>query len=383
MKLTKLSLVAALAVSTAMAGGDIAPVEPTIETPATTSATTINGKLTAYYITDDSVDLFDKDSSAFATAVTLDVSHKFNDMFTANFTALGYVNLMDNNYFEGLNTDPQTADAFFNVANLTATFGDTTLVLGRQLLESPMVRPFDWLLAPGSFEAYTVVNSSIENLTLVGTYIREYRGNNTGSDFLDLTDIGGGNNWALGAVYDDKAISGNLWYYNVDAGLALFNSEYTQVYADVATELSGIKLAGQIVSTSWDTMDDSMAYGIKVSGSVSGFDLMAAYVKVDDNIVGFVDNDSIYTSMWNNLGSLEVGNAFKIEAATEFSGLSVTADYAYYDNDYYGDGHEFDLILGYDVSDSISLGAIYSNTKAAITGYTESNALEFIATYKF
>ena len=89
--------------------------------------------------------------------------------------------VITNNYFEVLNTDPQTADAFFNVANLTATFGDTTLVLGRQLLESPMVRPFDWLLAPGSFEAYTVVNSSIENLTLVGTYIREYRGNNTGT----------------------------------------------------------------------------------------------------------------------------------------------------------------------------------------------------------
>ena len=34
MKLTKLSLVAALAVSAVMAGGDIAPVEPTVEAPA-------------------------------------------------------------------------------------------------------------------------------------------------------------------------------------------------------------------------------------------------------------------------------------------------------------------------------------------------------------
>jgi len=367
MKLTKLSLVAALAVSAAMAGGDIAPVEPVVEAPAVASSTTINGKLTAYYYTDDSVDLFDKDSSGLGTAVTLDVSHKFNDMFTANITAVGYVNLLDNFFFEG-----DRSGAFMNVANLTATFDNTTVILGRQLLETPMIKPFDWLLAPGSFEAYTVVNKSISNLTLVGSYIRTYRGNNTGNYFTELD----GDNWAVGGTYSDT-FDANLWYYNVD------HYGYTQVYGDAGVELSGIKLAGQVVSTSWDAMDDSMAYGIKASGSVSGFDLMAAYVKVDDNILGFVDNDSIYTSMWNNLGSLEVGNAYKVEAATEFNGLSVTADYAYYDNDYYGDGHEFDLILGYDISDSISLGAIYSNTKAAITGYTESNALEFIATYKF
>jgi len=377
MKLTKLSLVAALAVSAVMAGGDIAPVEPTVEAPAAEAcgSTTIGGKLTAYYYTLDGFgsDLFDKESGQLGAAVTLDVSHKFNENITANFTAVGFTNVFDNNalLFESLITPTETG-AFMNVANLTATYGDTTFVLGRQLLESPMVKPFDWLLAPGSFEAYTVVNKSISNLALIGTYIRQYRPNNGGTDFLDLD----GDNWAVGGAYSDT-FDASLWYYNVD------HVGYTQVYADAGMELSGIKLAGQIVSTSWDGADDSMAYGIKASGSVAGFDLMAAYVKVEDNVVGYVDNDSIYTSMWNNLGSLEVGNAFKVEAATEFNGLSVTADYAYYDNDFYGDGHEFDLILGYDISNCISLGAIYSNTKAAITGYTESNALEFIATYKF
>ena len=48
MKLTKLSLVAALAVSSAFAGGDIAPVEPVVEAPVVeaASATTFGGKLT-------------------------------------------------------------------------------------------------------------------------------------------------------------------------------------------------------------------------------------------------------------------------------------------------------------------------------------------------
>ena len=49
-----------------------------------------------------------------------------------------------------------------------------------------MVSGFDWLLAPDAFEAYTVVNTSIENLTIVGSYIEEWRGNNAGTDFVEL-----------------------------------------------------------------------------------------------------------------------------------------------------------------------------------------------------
>ncbi len=80
--------------------------------------------------------------------------------------------------FEGEETG-----AFLNIANITAAYGDTTFVLGRQLLDTPMVQSFDWLLAPGSFEAYTVVNNSISNLTLVGSYIEAYRPNGKGTDF--------------------------------------------------------------------------------------------------------------------------------------------------------------------------------------------------------
>lgn len=382
MKFTKLSLIAALAVSAAVAGGDIAPVEPAVEAPAAEACnanTTINGKAVAYYWTYDGYgyDLFDKEQSQLGTAVTLDVAHKITDNVSANFTAVGFTNLLDENIdgymFEGTETG-----AYLNVANITATYGDTTFILGRQLLDTPMISGFDWVLAPGAFEAYTVANKSISNVTLVGSYIRQYRMNNSGVDFVDLD----GDNWAIGAAYSD-AFDASIWYYNVD-GLTTFGGlPYTEIYADAGVEVSGINLAAQIVSTDWDGIDDSMAYGIKASGSVSGFDLMAAYVKVEDSGAGYVDNDALYTSMWNNLGSDEVGDAFKVEVATEYNGLAVSAAYAYYDNDSGYEGHEFDLVLGYGITDCISLDAIYSNTDAAISSYEESNALEFIATYKF
>jgi len=382
MKFTKLSLIAAIAVSSAFAGGDIEPVvTPVVE--EVLSNTTISGKLTGYYYTDDGVDLFDHDSSAFGTAVTLDVTHKFTNNIAMNFSAIGYANLMDN-YMEN-----EKSGAILNVANLTATFMDTTFILGRQLLDTPMLGGFDWLLAPGSFEAYTVANNSIDNLTLVASYVRAWRANNgvfkgitvDGSDWLDLTDIDDGHNWTVGAAYDNKTISGSIWYYNVDAAAAFYDN-YTQVYADAGYNFEVAKIEAQYVHTNFNTAIDSDAFGVKVSATLGGFSLMAAYENVSDNVVGFVGRDTLYTSSWNTFTSNSVGNAFKVEAGGEFVGLTASASYAYYEYENTGtEGHEIDVILGYNITDSIDINTVYTNTDYG--NDIDVNALEIYANFKF
>ena len=389
MKLTKLSLVAALAVSSAFAGGDIAPVEPVVEAPvveaaACNSNTTINGKAVLYSFTSDdygALDWYKGNSSALGAAVTLDVSHKITDNVTANVTAVGFTNLTNSydnggawGYFESEETG-----AYLNIANITAAYGDTTFVLGRQLLDTPMIQSFDWLLAPGSFEAYTVVNKSISNLTLVGSYIEAYRMNGSGTDFADLD----GDNWTVGASYSD-AFDASVWYYNVDAVAPLNPDQYTQIYADAGVELAGIKLAAQYVDTDYDVVDDSTAYGVKAETTLAGFDLAAAYVNVDDAPAGFVDWDGLYTSMWMTPTSISVGDNFMVSAATEFSGLSVSAAYGDFEYENVGTegGSEFDLILGYGVTDCISLDAAYTITDYG-DGSGDEQVMELIATYKF
>ena len=382
MKWTKLSLVAALAVSSAFAGGDLAPV---VEAPVVeaASATSISGKLTGYYITDDSLpadDMFG-DQSQLAFGATLDVSHKFTDWLTANFSALGYINTFDESDSTWGYFDAEEKGAYFNVANLTATFGDTTLIAGRQLMGTPMLQGYDWLLAPGSFEAYTVSNASIENVTLVGSLVKKWRPNNSGEFGNDLN----GDNYALGAAYDDKTISGSVWYYNIDAfeGDGL---DYSQVYADLGYDFSSFKLEGQYVDTNYaaDIVEDATAFGIKASTSISGFDLSAAYNHLADNATGFVGWNGLYTNQWNTtVANQYLGediDAFKVAASTTIMDIAAEVSYADYDNDSY----EFDVILGYDFTEAIDAGIVYTNTQSTVWDpTTDVNQLEVYANYKF
>jgi len=381
MKFTKLSLITALAMSSAFAGGEVTEIA-TVEV-AVVPATTVAGNITGYYFTNDSkanADMFSQEASQLGLATTLDVAHKLTDNITLNFSAVGYLNSLEQEnlmYMEG-----DKRGAFFNVANVTFTYEDTTFVAGRQLLATPMLGGFDWLLAPGAFEAYTVVNNSVENVTLVGSYVTKWRPNNTGENFLNLTDIDDGNNFALGAVYDDKLINGSLWYYNVDAGLAATGiDKYTQVYLDAGYNFGMAKVEAQYVATDYDTATDATAYGLKVSGEVSGFNLYAAYNAIQDNNTGFVGADSLYTSSWNTFASStyrEDVDAFKVGVSTTISGVDAELSYADYD-----EGNEADLILGYALTDTVNAGLIYSSTTKNKKNADADNAVELFATYTF
>jgi hypothetical protein len=377
MKPTKLSLIAALTLSTAFAGGDIAPVEPVVEVTeaivvpcGAKPGTTISGKLTGYYITDDSTDDMFGDQQQLALGVTLDVSHAFTEWLSANFSAVGYINTFDISdttwgYFE-----QNKKGAFFNIANLTATYAETTLIAGRQLLGTPMIQGYDWLLAPGSFEAYTLTNSTIDNLTFIGSYVTKHRSNNSGEFGNNLA----GDNYALGAAYDDKTINGSVWYYHVDAG------NYTQLYADMGYHFSNFTLAGQYVIT--DAATDTSAFGLMATTTLAGFELSAAYNRLIDGNTAYVGWNGLYTNQWNQSVADQCNgqdlDAFKVAAATTVMDIAVALSYADYDG-----GNETDLILGYDFSDTIDAGVVYTNTKTNATGANAVNQLELFANYKF
>jgi hypothetical protein len=365
MKPIRLSLITLIAVNSLYAGGDIQPVEPAVETP-TTSATTIDGKATLYYYTNDGVDLFDTETSSAAAAVTLDVSHTLFDGVKANIKALGYTALTALGE-EYLLTYGKNNSAFLNVANITANLGKSTLILGRQELNTPMLGSFDWLLMPSGFEAYTLTNTSLDGVTLVGSYVKRLRG--VGDDtFVELT----GDNYALGASYS-KGFDASLWYYNVDT------ADYTQLYADAGMELAGqTNIAAQIVTTDYTTGDDSLGYGLQIGTTLGGMKLTAAYNHMEDRAAGMVEVDSMYTSMWNSFASQDIGDSYKVSASGSLAGIDTSVAYA----DFETVGSELDVILAYNINSDLAVSTVFTNTKYDEDANAEK-ALEVIATYTF
>ncbi|HSR74712.1 MAG TPA: hypothetical protein VLL31_07705, partial [Sulfurovum sp.] len=146
------------------------------------------------------------------------------------------------------------------------------------------------------------------------------------------------------------------------------------------------KLEGQYVDTNYaaDIVEDATAFGIMASTSISGFDLSAAYNHLADNATGFVGWNSLYTNQWNTtVANQYLGediDAFKVAAATTIMNIAAEVSYADYDND----SHELDVILGYDFTDAIDAGIVYTNTQSTVWDpNTDVNQLELYVNYKF
>ena len=330
--------------------------------------TTVAGKGQLYYYTTSDEKLFDEKSTSSAASVTFDIKHKISDTMSANFTTIGHSHLgndLGEVHMEGARTG-----GFFNVVNLTGVKKDISFVLGRQLLDTPMLGSFDWLLAPSAFEAYTLGYQVNNQVAVIGSYVNKFRANNTGDSFFKLED----ENYAIGVAYRD-GIEANLWFYRLDDT----NLDYSQFYLDASESIDGINLSLQAVTTNYGAGEDSLSYGIKASSQTAGLEYSLAFNHISDREAGMVGIDSIYTSSWNIFASQDIGNSWKAEISDEVaSGLSTTISYA----DYETLGHSFDLILSYPYTSSISLDAIYANTKYHKDS-SSKNSLEFVATYGF
>jgi hypothetical protein len=329
------------------------------------SDTKVDGKVQLYYYTTDKDSLFSSESTNTGGAVTFNISHKFSDAITANFTPIGYDSL-GSSVGGAMEGKKHTSDAYFGDANIAFSMDSAVAIIGRQQLATPMLGSFDWLLAPSHFEAGTIVQK-IENLTWAGAYVTKLRANNSGTEFVKLKD----DNYALGVGYATGVIDANLWYYNIDA------RGYTQIYADISERKNGVLYAVQGISTKYDEGENSMAYGLKIVGEIDGWDMTIAYNSVNDRAVGFVEVDSLYTSSWNTWTSNKLDDSFKIEISKKSKEMSSRLSYAKYD-----EGYEMDVVFGYEIMKDISLDTIFSNTKQSDDS-DESKALEFIATYKF
>ena len=328
MNFTKLSLIAALVVTSAVAG-----------------ESTISGDAKVFYSTTDAnnADLFNKNGAMGNAAVTLDYSKDIADGITLNAGMTGISTLgLENTLVSSTWVNHALKDrVWLDVANVTAKVGNTTAVLGRQKLDTPLAFTETWNIARNTFDAFTFVNTDIEDTTLVGSLVTRANG----PFEFDLiqggqTDLGDGI-YAAGVV--TKLIpntTAQLWYYNSDTQLDKDNKLWLQADTNVADGIS-IGLQYGLAMAAKDGVDDSSIIAGKIAYDANGMGLYAAYSQADKdgknnfaNYAGY-GMSNVYTEAWWSFGFTTKPGAKTIAlgASTDMNGLALTAQYNDVTND--------------------------------------------------
>jgi len=232
---------------------------------------------------------------------------------------------------------------------------NTTMVVGRQALATPLVFTETWNIAKNTYDAAVAVNNDITDTTLVGAWVG--RSNIAGGSTVNVANIGDGYSqfltsegaYAFGAVTKlIPTVTAQAWYY-------IAPSTANVAWLQAETEVAGFSLGGQYGMLDGADNSDGNAVGIKVGYNYDGLGLSAAYSTVDamtgtSAALGFVNlggaQTPLYTAGWWNVGG---------QGAQDTDSFNVAATY--------------------DITDIANLGVYFTNWE----NQTSGNAVNEIA----
>ncbi|HHD83774.1 MAG TPA: outer membrane porin, OprD family, partial [Campylobacteraceae bacterium] len=102
-------------------------------------------------------------------------------------------------------------------AYLKGKWGGSTLILGRQQIDTPFADSDDNGMVPNRFEAYTLLNSDIEGATIMFSHLVKWSGVDA-PDPGRFTSLNPGHGvQMLGAIYEGmEDIALSCWYYHIE-----------------------------------------------------------------------------------------------------------------------------------------------------------------------
>jgi len=287
MKFTKLSLIAALAVTTAMAGD-----------------AKISGDAKLFYSTFDGGDndLFSQAGSIGDTALELKYSRDVKEGITLNAGITGVSTLgLENELVSGTWVQHGVVagvkdQMYIDTANIVAKVANTTLVVGRQALDTPFFYSETWNIVPNTFDAAVAVNNDIQDTTLVAAWVGRGDGNsgatvtaaNNGEAFSAFT-AASKPAYAFGLI--NKSIpntAAQAWYYQIPT---VAKAYWLQADTSITKEISaGLQYANAKLNSESDA---SQAAAVKVGYAAGPLDAHIAYSKRSS--VGAIDISNIAT----------------------------------------------------------------------------------------
>ena len=433
----KALLLSVVASTMIMAGGDIAPVEPVVETPVVeASGWDFSGQAVVYYQTIDSfggTSLFDQASSDADAGFQLKAVNK--DLIGgigAGVTLNGLATLNLENWM--VSNVLQTSNGNITggwIGELYATYGmgNTSIKLGRQTLPqslSPFAYSENWNVFENTYDAALVVNTSLPDTVLVGAWV--YNNNTNGYNrFSDATHaallgtaIARHTNadvfpaGAIGGAYADMAsfentngsdgvymftvqnksisnltLTGSYYYGNDFLGLG---DSLNILWGDAAYDAGSFNVAvqGGTITDSAPQLTDTAAFGAKIGTSFAGINAHVAYSQVDDGSTGVFNvggqQTSLYTQMIINEGAISSDNStWVIAANTSLLGGTFGVGYGATATDKnvdgFGDYNELDV---YYTADLLGGNYLFGYVNMDSDAYADANnVVRVVARYAF
>jgi hypothetical protein len=391
MKLAKLSLAAIVALSVS-AFAEVENVK-------------FSGDAKLYYGTDDSGnnDLFDKDGAYGQAAATIAVTADLADGVAGKLSVTGLSTLgLENNlvsatwagYEGGVESQWWVSEAW-----LAKTFGNTTIKVGRQELDTPLAFTETWNIAKNTFDAAVLLNSDLPETTLVAAWVGRGNGANggvvrgvvNGTDPFDTYVKEGA--YAVAAI--TKLIpmtTAQVWYYNV---VDVADAWWLQADVNLEDVSEGLTAGAQYGFIDVDGVsDDTSGFALKLGYKMDNLKLCAAYSSTDEDGpvrlantatgLGDMSQSKLYTEAWWNYGYVSANdvdsymlraaysmedvadfmaqytaadagkksmvedmNEFTLTASKSFGNLNTTLAYIYTDADDQNDGDSYNTVQVY------------------------------------
>ncbi len=240
-------------------------------------------------------------------------------------------------YMDGLN-DAVWIDTLNISFRPLDDISNTTMVVGRQSLDTPMVFTEKWNIAENTYDAAVAVNTDIVDTTFVAGWIG--RSNIAGASTVRAGNIGDGYQsfltnegaYAVGAITTAiPTVSAQAWYY---AAPSVANVAWVQA----ETEYAGFSLGGQFGMLDGSDDSDGNAFAVKVGYTFGDLGVSVAFSSVDDMTgtsaaLGFANlggsQSPLYTEAWWTYGQVSAQDTESFNVTATYN-LANIADFGIY-----------------------------------------------------
>ena len=346
------------------------------------------GQLRLGYITFDNND---PTSSAYGLGGHFHLDTKRWNGLEVGLSAYTVLNLGINQNPSNVNPDFFDAQGksfiMLSEAYLDGKWGNTEIKLGRQILDTPHADSDDIRMIPNYFEAYTLTNTDIDDLTLQAGFIRTMGGWENGVDasrFVRIYETLGSDEATDGVYYGSAVYEGiedltlSLWYYNFKdiADVVYAEAGYSYIVSDNLQIILGLQYdsAKQSGAALLGTQDaNTFGLSAELALEQTGVHILCAYNK-DNGATGAspfsLGGGPFFTSMEDQtldmLGA--PGEAWMLGGSYHFSaigidGLNAGIAYGHFEADkaFLYESHETDAVIEYTYNDRITLTAAFAD----------------------